>query len=61
MRAPTYFPNPVEHAMVLLEVCGTLPSALATALDNCEFAANDADSLYWFEVAQALKPSKVCA
>lgn len=53
--------NPVEHAIVLIDVCGSLAAAQDVALDNCEFAANDLDSLYWFNVAQALRPPRVCA
>lgn len=56
-----WWANPIEHAMVLIDACGGLDAALDAASFNCENASTDFDSLYWFNVAQALVPPEACA
>jgi hypothetical protein len=51
-------PNPVEHAMVLIEVCGGLEPARAAADLNCTFATTTKDFMYWIRVSCALTPAE---
>ena len=53
--------NPVEHAIVMIDACGSWAEALEVATYNCDNADTDFDSLYWFNVMQALVPPEVCA
>ena len=55
-----YFPNPVEHAVSLIESCGTLEAARAAAEVNCDFACNDKEFRYWSVVRQALTVEAAC-
>lgn len=57
----TNFCNPVEHAIVMIDVCGSLDAARAQAQDNSDTALTGHDSLYWLSVAQALTPGEVIA
>jgi hypothetical protein len=50
------YANPVEHAMVLIDVCGGLESAYEQAAANCEEAMTAKSAVYWLHVAQALTP-----
>jgi hypothetical protein len=52
----THFPNPVEHAAALIEVCGSLDAAREVAAFNWEFAQTAKDFLYWIHVENALTP-----
>lgn len=55
MNATT--PNPVEHAMVLIDLCGdNLEQARAIADMNWEFASTEKDLFYWLRVARVLRP-----
>lgn len=49
------FPNPTEHAVVLVEVCGTVMAAREAAQINWEFATTSEDFLYWIAVDAALE------
>ena len=49
--------NPVEHAMVLIDACGSLDAAQnMAAADNFRFSGTEKDAQYWFSVADALVP-----
>jgi len=52
------FPSPVEHAVVLIEVCGSLEAAREVAAFNWEFAQTSQDFLYWLRVETALTPAR---
>ena len=54
----TFLPNPAEHAMVLIEVCGGIKPARDVADTNWEFATTAEDFLYWLHVAEALTPAE---
>ena len=56
----TYFPDPIEHAVVLLEACKTIEAAREAACINAEHAATDREFRYWSTVRQALT-EKPCA
>jgi hypothetical protein len=46
-----HFPNPVEQAEALLEICqGDVHEAQAIATTNLKFAKYQADRLYWSRV-----------
>ena len=53
--AQTFFPNPVEHAAVMVEVCGTVRAAREAAQVKWEFANTAADFMYWLAVDVALE------
>jgi hypothetical protein len=53
----THFPNPVEHAVTLIEVCGSLEAAREVAAFNWEFAQTSEDFLYWIRIESALTPA----
>ena len=52
----TFFPNPAEHAAVMLDVCGDLATARLLAECNVDFATSEDQLLYWDAVLQALTP-----
>jgi hypothetical protein len=56
----TFFPNPVEHAAVLLEACGSIQAARDAAATNCDFAPTSKEYRYWSNVWQALKTEAPC-
>jgi hypothetical protein len=49
------FPNPIEHAVVMVEVCGTVRAAREAAQVNWEFATSPTEFLYWIAVDTALE------
>jgi hypothetical protein len=51
----TWFPNPAEHAPILIEVCGSLYAAQTVAAINVEFAADAKEYRYWNSVAAILE------
>ena len=51
------FPNPVEHAVTLIEVCGSVEAAREVAAFNWEFAQTSQDFLYWMSVERVLIPA----
>lgn len=53
--------NPVEQAMVLIDVCGDVDAAHELAATNCEHANSERQVKYWFRVAQALVPPEAGA
>lgn len=57
----SYFPNPTEHASVLIDVCeGDMHAARTLARDNQDFAQTDSDYRYWQSVEAALTPEEAC-
>jgi hypothetical protein len=56
----THFPNPVEHASILIEVCGTREAAQRAARDNQDFASTTEEYKYWHSVEAALTPEELC-
>jgi hypothetical protein len=56
----TWFRNPAENAIVLLEVCDSLEDAQALARMNALHVAehDDAEFYYWIAVRDALLPEK---
>ena len=57
----TYFPNPSEHASILLDVfSGDVQAAQSLARDNQDFAANLHEFRYWQSVEAALTPEVAC-
>jgi hypothetical protein len=55
------FPNPIEHAAVVLEAFGgNIAEAAALARDNQDFAQTPKDYRYWLSVEAALTPEVVC-
>jgi hypothetical protein len=57
----SYFPSPVEHASILIEVCdGSVSEARTLARDNQDSAQTDADYRYWRSIEVALTPEAAC-
>ena len=57
----TYFPNPFEHAEILLDVfSGDVGAAQSLARDNQDFAKTMADFRYWQTVEAALGQEVSC-
>jgi hypothetical protein len=54
------FPNPVEHAFVMVEACGSLESALDLSQANAEFATTNRDFRYWSMVEAAIMEMAAC-
>lgn len=49
--------NPVEHALVLIDICdGCLEQARSIADLNWEYASTEKDLFYWLRVARVLRP-----
>lgn len=57
----TYFPNPNEHAAILLDVFdGDASAAQSLARDNQDFAPSIREFRYWQSVEAALTPEEAC-
>jgi hypothetical protein len=57
----TYFPNPNEHASILLDVfSGDVQAAQSLARDNQDFAKTIHEFRYWQSVEAALTPEVLC-
>jgi hypothetical protein len=56
----TYFPNPSEHAVAMLEARGTIETARFAADTNRHFAHTDKDFRYWSFVYEALSTEASC-
>lgn len=53
---PCNYPSIEAHAMAMLDATGDdLDWAVALCLVNCESAATDLDSLYWFQISEVLR------
>ena len=48
--------NPVEHASILIEVCGSVAEAHEVAEINRTFSWHAEDILYWKRVEEILTP-----
>jgi hypothetical protein len=48
-------PCAAEHAIVMVEVCGTIRAAREAADLNWEFASTPKDFMYWRQVASFLE------
>jgi hypothetical protein len=54
------FPDPVEQAAVILEICGgDIWGARAIAMMNVKFARTNDDVDFWSKVEEALSPGMV--
>jgi hypothetical protein len=50
----TNFPDPREHAVVILGACANWDEAIEVAHINCDYASTENDRHYWDRVAIAM-------
>jgi hypothetical protein len=57
----TFFPNPAEHASILIEICnGDMAEARSLARVNQDFADDAAEFKYWQTIEAVLTPEAAC-